>query len=519
MASKVVLRPIDTKTKTAPQTTPITDDDGHQGAVVFGHGEAAEEPASPATRLFHTRNLNCFIIAVLGCTTKINVDVIKKGLECTLINHPRFSSIIKLDDKRGKKRWVPRKVNVENHIICPDLDPEMQCPDEFVENYTSSLTTKSMDMSKPLWDIHILNVKTSEANSIGILRMHHSLGDGISLISLFLACTRKASDPNSLPTIPSTKRTRPKFGFFRQSFLSIWRIMMVIINTIMDIMFFLATLIFLKDTDTPLKGKKKDDELLINPRRIVHRTVSLDDIKLIKNAMNVTVNDVIMGLLQAGMSRYLNRKYGNKKGNQSNDKNNLPKKVRLRGAIIFNIRPSAGIKALAEMMDKKSRAKWGNKIGYALTPLFIGFEENPLGYIRKAKAVIDRKKLSMESRFSFSAGLLILKLFGIKAAAALTNRVIGNTTVLVSNVVGPEDEISFFGHSMVFAAPAVYGVAHALTIHFQSYCNKMTISMVVDPEVIPDPYELCDDLEVSLETFKEAIKKATKEVIPDDALP
>ncbi|VFQ99245.1 unnamed protein product [Cuscuta campestris] len=100
-----------------------------------------------------------------------------------------------------------------------------------------------------------------------------------------------------------------------------------------------------------------------------------------------------------------------------------------------------------------------------------------------------------------------------QAAAALTNRVIANTTVLVSNVVGPEDEISFFGHSMVFAAPAVYGVGHALTIHFQSYCNKMTISMAVDPEVISDPYQLCDDLEHSLEMFKEALKISTKKVV------
>lgn len=47
----------------------------------------------------------------------------------------------------------------------------------------------------------------------------------------------------------------------------------------------------------------------------------------------------------------------------------------------------------------------------------------------------------------------------------------------------------------------------AVTIHFQSYCNKMTISMAVDSQVIQDPYQLCDDLRDSLRMFKGAVTK------------
>lgn len=47
----------------------------------------------------------------------------------------------------------------------------------------------------------------------------------------------------------------------------------------------------------------------------------------------------------------------------------------------------------------------------------------------------------------------------------------------------------------------------ALTIHFQSYVNKMTIALAVDPNVIPDPYQLCDDLEESLKLIQEDILK------------
>lgn len=44
-------------------------------------------------------------------------------------------------------------------------------------------------------------------------------------------------------------------------------------------------------------------------------------------------------------------------------------------------------------------------------------------------------------------------------------------------------------------------------MHFQSYANKMTISVSVDPSVIPDPYILCDDLEESLKLIVDAVQK------------
>lgn len=115
-----------------------------------------------------------------------------------------------VDEKKGARKWVKTTVNVEDHLVCPDLDPDMDSPDEFLENYTSSLTTTPLDMTKPLWEVHILNVKTSEADGVGILKLHHSIGDGISIISLILACTRKASDPEALPTIPSSNKKEKK---------------------------------------------------------------------------------------------------------------------------------------------------------------------------------------------------------------------------------------------------------------------------------------------------------------------
>ncbi|KAH9724012.1 diacylglycerol O-acyltransferase [Citrus sinensis] len=486
-------------------------------------GDIYEEPLSPAALLFQAPNFNCHIIAIMGCKTSINPSVIKEGLQHTLIKHPRFSS--KLVVQGRKKKWTRTTVNVENHVIVPELDPKMENPDQFVEDYISYITTNPMDYSKPLWEVHLLNVKTSDAEAVGVFRIHHSIGDGASLISLLLACTRKTSDPEALPTIPVQKRggssTATAGWFCWWLLLAIWSAIRLIWNTIADLVTFLATVLFLKDTENPLKGGPGVE---LVPKRFVHRTIGLDDIKLVKNAMNMTINDVILGLTQAALSRYLHRRYvtgsaGDKamqNGGAKRESNNTPpKNLRLRAAILVNLRPTTGIQALADMMAKESKGGWGNWIGYILLPFTIALQNDPLDYIRVAKATIDRRKHSLEAFCTFSTAKFVLYTFGAKVAAAIAHRVLSNTTMAFSNVVGPLEEISFYGHPMAYLAPSVYGHPHALTIHFQSYVNKMTFCVAVDPNVIPDPHLLCKDIEESLKVIKDCVVE--RGLIEDDA--
>ncbi|XP_021909272.1 O-acyltransferase WSD1-like isoform X1 [Carica papaya] len=458
-----------------------------------------EAPASPAARLFNVPGLKCYIIAVMGCKTRIDPGVVIEGLKHTLIKHPRFSSIL-VGEKNNKRRlrWIKTKVKVEDHVIVPDINPEMESPEKFIEDYTSNLTKDPMDFSKPLWELHLLNVKTSDADAVGIFKIHHSVGDGMSLISLLLACTRKTSDPDSLPTVPEQRKqsTNSSWKRFWWVFMAIWSGLVVMVNSVVDILVFAATMSFLKDTKNPLKGDGGDNSV----RVFIYRTISLDDIKLVKNFMNVTVNDVILGVTQAGLSKYIYRKYGeNKRGDKMTE---IPKRMRVRAAVMANIREVPGIQVLANMMAKGSKAIWGNCIGYILIPFTIALQKDPLDYIRTAKSIVDRKKLSCEAILSFQTAKLILKLFGSKVAAGMTKRIVSNTTMTFSNIVGPLEEISFYGHPIAYLAPSVYGHPHALTLHFQSYINKMTFSVAVDPDVIPDPHQLCNDLEEALKIIK-----------------
>ncbi|XP_031282426.1 O-acyltransferase WSD1-like [Pistacia vera] len=225
----------------------------------------------------------------------MNPEVIKASLVHTFLKQPRFCSL-QVEDKtvKGGLKWFNLKeVNLDNYLIVPNLDiNNIESPDKFVEDYVSNLSKTGIKMPLPMWDIHLLNLKTTGAESVTVFRVHHSLGDGISLMSLFVACTRKISNPNEPPTIPMVKKVNPSKsseGFWGK-FIKLWLAILLFWNTLVDVSMFIATsLSLLNDTKTPLKGP------LSQSRRFVRRS---------------TINDVMLAVTEAGLSRYLNRKYG-----------------------------------------------------------------------------------------------------------------------------------------------------------------------------------------------------------------
>ncbi|XP_056846207.1 wax ester synthase/diacylglycerol acyltransferase 2 isoform X2 [Raphanus sativus] len=202
-----------------------------------------------------------------------------------------------------------------------------------------------------------------------------------------------------------------------------------------------------------------------------------------------TMNDVLLGMVQAGLSRYLNQIYDLE--TTSKTRKTLDKTC-LHGVVFFNLRPNRDIEDLANMMAKGSKCRWGNSIGYVLIPLWMKSENDILEYLRQAKTTMDRKKLSLEPQFSYVLLKLTMEVFGLTALKNLVERIFGKTTMIFSNVVGPAEEISFFGHQISYIAASAFGIPQAVIISIQSYMDKLVINLSVDLDVIPDPHHLCN---------------------------
>ncbi|KAJ9551003.1 hypothetical protein OSB04_015048 [Centaurea solstitialis] len=396
-----------------------------------------EQPLSPVARMFHEPGANVYIIIIFGMKTLINPDVFIANIPDSICKNQRFSSLQVLNKENGKMKWVPTHVNLDDHVIVPKLDPNMESGDKFVEDYISNLSKSHIDNSKPLWDLHILNTKTLDAQSTCVFRIHHSIGDGISLANLFLACSRKA-DAKALPTLLGDNKSGRQIKLvtsFRSMFVVIW-------NTIVALVVFVSTVLFLKDKKTVLSGYSGIED---RPRRFVFTSVSFDDIKLVKKAMDVA------------FSTNATRRHG----------------------------------------------AWGNKISYVILPFDIKHKQDMLDYVREVKTEMERKKASLEPLYTSIIANLVIKLFGIKFAGKMNHKVFSNTTLALSNVPGPQEHMSLFGHQVNYIAPSCYGQPMALVINVVSYVDKMTFVLSVDEEIIPDPQNLCHELWVSNQSINQ----------------
>ncbi|CAN8302063.1 unnamed protein product [Cochlearia groenlandica] len=450
--------------------------------------EEEEEPLSPMARMFQSPGIDNCIVITIGFKAKIDVEVIVNDLKCNVSKHPRFSSKL----SNNGERWIKTEVNVEDHVYAPNIDPKEigENGQNFVDDYVSNLTMIPLDRSKPLWDTHILNVKTCDAESVIVIRCHHSLGDGTSLMSLLLASTRKTSNLEEFPTMSTSSKRRKMVS--RGIIFTMFYATKMIWNTIADLFMLLATILFLKDTETPLKGG------LSVRTRFSHRFFSLDDFRFIKNEMDMTINDVLLGVTQAALSNYLNKLYVTPQS-QEITHNNKEYLFELKYIFCFCM------KSFAEMMVKGSKWRWGNHLSFIVFPMSISLETDPLVYLSKAKSTMDRKKNSFHSSLVYFITWLGFKTFGTKVLATLFKRPVLHTTTSISNIVGPIEEISFHGNAMAYIVPSSYGQSQPLGIHYLSYAKKMVISIGFDPIVIPDPHKLFDEMEYSLKAMKDSI--------------
>uniref|UniRef100_M8AZ23 Uncharacterized protein n=1 Tax=Aegilops tauschii TaxID=37682 RepID=M8AZ23_AEGTA len=479
-----------------------------------GHWPPADQgPVSPTGRLMD----GFYIVVSMGLGVPLNFPVLRAGIETQLARHPRFHSIQVTKDgkppriqvtKDGKPpRWVHASaLNLDDHITTPLLDGAAVAsnPDKAVEDYVASLSTAPMDRSRPLWELHFLNYPTTEAASTVVIRVHHSLGDGMSLLTLLMASTRSAADPSRLPAMPAQParsgsiyaRPRPPWSAGTLAFVTwAWSYVVLAWHTVVDVALFVATIMFVRDPQTLFKPADGGGGELPRRQRFVHRSLSLDDVKFLKHAMNCTVNDVIVGVTSAALSRYYFRKSG--------DTNT--KIICLRSILLVNMRPTSGLQEYVNMMEsgKSNDMTRRNQLGYIILPFQIAVHKDPLEYIRKAKKIVDRKKSSLEVMFTHMLAEVIIKTLGVKAAGVIFHRMISHTTISFSNMIGPAEQVEFYGHPVVSIAPSVYGPPEALTVHYQSYSNTIKVILAVDEAHFPDHGQLLDDFTESLRIIKD----------------
>ncbi|KAH9312461.1 hypothetical protein KI387_027496, partial [Taxus chinensis] len=99
------------------------------------------------------------------------------------------------------------------------------------------------------------------------------------------------------------------------------------------------------------------------------------------------------------------------------------------------------LQSIEEMLKPNSGTPWGNHFGLLQIRIPVADMKSPLDYVRKAKQMIDRKKMSLEALLTSR----VLGFLGRQASAACFYKTLANTTLAITNLVGPMEKIAMNG--------------------------------------------------------------------------
>ena len=423
-------------------------------------------------------------------------DVIA-GFERRLGKLPLFRTrIVEVPGGLDRPYWVKdANFDVEfhlRHIALPEPGDWRQLCIQ-----VARLHSRPLDMSRPLWEAYIIegldNIPDLPSGCFAVYtNMHHSLVDGAGGSSFMAALHDLEPDPaddEEADDEPRLVDTDPSVAelLTRTSLNGVKNTLSLIRGTSRNTLAIgkYALDIALDRIPAPdVSAPKTILNRAVGPHRVFDAAeFPLAAFKDIKNAAAVTLNDVALGIIGGALARYL----------QSRDA--TPEEGSLAAAIPLNMRTRR------EMTDDN------NQVG----SVFASLHTDIFDPMERLKAI---NHATTEAKESGEASPLVdaIKLAGVlspmvsRTAAGIWSRnelsrfIPMNVSTCISNVPGPDFPLYCAGARMVdyyglgVLTPGM-GIFHLVF----SYAGKVTLSVLADRDIMPDPENYHDFLVQSYE--------------------
>lgn len=444
--------------------------------------EEVAEPVSPTGQYFNSSVLSISVLGVLESQVPIDDSPTLSLLQDVFLPiNPRFSSIM-VRDKNGIKQWKRVEVNLKDHINVPVFQTTTgdQFYDQQFNDYLTKISLSQLPQSRPLWEIHVIKYPTRAAAGHVVFKLHHALGDGFSIMGALLSCLQRADDPSLPLTFPLL---RNDLSLNAEGGKGIWNAFSGFFNTVSDFGWSLMKSSFAEDDRTLIRSG--DDGVEFRPIDIFTITFCLDQIKLIKSNLQVTINDVITGIIFFGTRLYM-QETGQDHSTKSNS----------TALVLLNTRNISGYKSVEEMVKPDPNTKWGNQFGFihvSIPELTRAADEiYPTKFVFEAQEIIKRKK---NSAAVFLTGKLLetlRKYRGPEATARHIRNTLKNSSMTISNMVGPVEQMAIANHPCSGIYFMVVGVPQSLTITMVSYMGKLRVAVGTEKgHIDPNKFKSC----------------------------
>lgn len=372
-----------------------------------------------------------------------------------------------------------------------------------LHDLVSDMMSTPLDFSKPLWQFHL--VDGYGKGCALVVRIHHSIADGIALVSVLLSMTDNDANPHTtvpaaIPEIRHDPRS-PIESLVRQANRAAKTAESVAERVVResqelftnsaragelaavgaDGLAALGKLLLMSpDPKTILKGR-------LGVRKIARwsQPIPLDEVRRISKVSGGTINDVVLAAVAGALRRYLIERGTAVDG------------LNLRAVVPVNLRP----------LDRPPTL--GNQFGVVFLPLPIGMAD-PYDRLVELRERMELIKHSPEAIVAFG----ILTTMG-RSPAQLQDIAVGmfgsKATAVMTNVPGPRDPIYMAGASVdqiMFWVPQSGRLG--LGVSILSYAGKVMVGVAVDAGLIPDPDRIIAGFHDELELLDGLVKHPSK---------
>lgn len=366
--------------------------------------------------------------------------------------------------------------SVRNHIEMVDL--RLPADEAALQELVNTKINTQLDFNRPLWKVTL--IENFPGDSLIIVRIHHCIADGISLMQVLLSMTQTEQEVLADNTSPTAIGTAQEISDLRQSPLPGANSKLsvpasasdpTIVNampetgqtieirnpTVSEILAASARIIF-RSADPPTILKRP---LGTTKKAVWSQPYSVREIKSIARYRQATINDVFMAVTTGAIRRYMEVHQDQRQDN-------------IRAFIMVNLR------------GRSFDSDLGNNFGLVFLTLPLDRTQS----IQRLEAIKDGMD-TLKASAEYAATYIILNILGVlpKWIEDLAIRILDRKgTVVSTNVPGPRSQIYLAGtpiRSLIAWVPQSGRIGVGLS--FVSYNDQLIVGLNADFGVLPDP--------------------------------
>jgi diacylglycerol O-acyltransferase len=388
--------------------------------------------------------------------------------------------------------------DLERHV--EELEMPAPGDDRTLSSFGGKLFSERLDRDHPLWKISVIQGHES-GNTILLMRLHHSMVDGVSAVALVDVMHSVDPDGESAPAPPVSWEPKPLPGTLR-----------LLQDALADRVD--ATASTFKEAAgllRPSAAARQARELALLARTWVrslpigllpppktpwNREISpnrqfawlelpFQEARSIRRTLGGTVNDLILAVLAGGLGRYLRRHGYDTEG------------VKLRTMVPVSMRRPG------------EEGPMGNAVSLVVVPLHVGVDD-AIERLNMEREAMDRAKaenqaagiyqiIQMSRRVPPPVHELQWRLSPTSAPWPIN--------IVSTNVPGPQVPLYLAGRKMLHWYPlGVPWTTLGLFLCTLSYDKRLVLGLVADPSLVPDLWDVVDDLHASYQELLTAAR-------------